>query len=61
MEKMIAFCGIECTVCPAFIAYKTDDNELRKKLLRIGPKHLTRISLPKLSIVLVVSRQPALR
>ena len=31
MEKMIAFCGIECTGCPAFIAYKTDDNELRKK------------------------------
>lgn len=31
MEQIIAFCGIECTSCPAFIAYKTDDDELRKK------------------------------
>jgi hypothetical protein len=31
MEKMIAFCGINCAACPAFIAYKTDDDELRKK------------------------------
>ena len=31
MKNIVAFCGIECTNCPAFIAYKTDDNELRKK------------------------------
>ena len=31
MEKIIAFCGIECTGCPAYIAHQTDDNELRKK------------------------------
>ena len=31
MENIIAFCGIECTACPAYIAYKTDDDELRKK------------------------------
>lgn len=29
--SMIAFCGLECQSCPAFIAYKTDDQELREK------------------------------
>jgi hypothetical protein len=31
MEKSIAVCGIDCAACPAFIASKTNDNELRKK------------------------------
>jgi len=31
MDKMIAFCGLDCAQCPAFIAYKNDDNELRAK------------------------------
>jgi hypothetical protein len=31
MEKILAACGLDCAVCPAFIASKTDDNELRKK------------------------------
>ena len=31
MENIIAFCGIECSTCPAFIAHKTDDDDLRKK------------------------------
>jgi hypothetical protein len=30
-DEMIAYCGIVCTECPAFLAKKTDDNELRKK------------------------------
>lgn len=30
-EKMIAYCGIICSECPAFVAKKTNDNELRKK------------------------------
>ncbi len=29
MEKVYGVCGMECSECPAFIAYKTDDNELR--------------------------------
>ncbi|MHA2117798.1 MAG: DUF3795 domain-containing protein [Candidatus Thorarchaeota archaeon] len=29
--KMMAYCGIVCTECNAFIATKNDDNELRKK------------------------------
>lgn len=30
-EKIVAFCGLICSECPAFIAKKTNDNELRKK------------------------------
>lgn len=30
-EKMIAFCGLICSECPAFIAKQTNDDELRKK------------------------------
>lgn len=30
-EKMISVCGITCSECPAFIAKRTNDNELRKK------------------------------
>ncbi len=29
--KMIAFCGLDCAVCPARTAYLKDDNELRAK------------------------------
>jgi len=31
MEKMIAFCGLNCTACPALIATQEDDDEKRKK------------------------------
>lgn len=31
MDKMVAFCGITCSECPAFLAtQKDDDNERRK-------------------------------
>ena len=30
-EKMIAFCGLDCTECPAYIGTKKDDKELLKK------------------------------
>lgn len=32
MEKMIAFCGIVCTECPAFLATQKDNNNERKKV-----------------------------
>ncbi len=32
MGKMMAFCGIACSECPAFIATQKDDNEERKKI-----------------------------
>lgn len=30
-ESMIAYCGLECSTCPAHLAWKADDDELRKK------------------------------
>ena len=32
MDKMIAFCGLVCTECPAFTATQTDDHEKRKEV-----------------------------
>ncbi len=32
MDKMIAFCGLVCTECPAFIATQKDDDEERRKV-----------------------------
>lgn len=29
MEQRIAICGLDCSTCPAFLAAKTDDQELR--------------------------------
>ena len=31
MEKLIAICGLDCAACPAYIAFTTNDNELRAK------------------------------
>ncbi|OQX53235.1 MAG: hypothetical protein B5M53_07210 [Candidatus Cloacimonas sp. 4484_209] len=31
-DKMIAFCGIICNECPAYIATKNNDDELKKKV-----------------------------
>ena len=31
MKRMISNCGLICTDCPAYIAYKVDDNALRIK------------------------------
>jgi hypothetical protein len=31
MERIIAYCGLSCSECPAYIAKKTNDDELRKK------------------------------
>lgn len=31
MSKMIAFCGLDCSVCPTYLATKADDDEARKK------------------------------
>jgi len=34
METMISCCGLDCSVCPAFIARRDDNDELRKKTAR---------------------------
>lgn len=31
MPTMMAFCGIDCSKCPALVAHQTNDQELRKK------------------------------
>jgi hypothetical protein len=31
MQGIIAYCGLNCSECPAYIAKKTDDDQLRKK------------------------------
>lgn len=31
MKKLLAACGLDCAACPAFIAAKTNDDELRRK------------------------------
>jgi hypothetical protein len=32
MNKMIAFCGLSCTECPAFMATQKDDDHEREKV-----------------------------
>ena len=35
MDKMIAFCGLNCEKCDAYLATKNNDEELRKKTARL--------------------------
>ena len=32
MAKLYAFCGLDCSGCPAYIGTQKDDNEMRAKL-----------------------------
>ncbi|KUK85723.1 MAG: Uncharacterized protein XE03_1923 [candidate division TA06 bacterium 34_109] len=41
MDKMIAFCGLICTECPAFIATQKNDDIERKKWQNFGLKNST--------------------
>ena len=38
MDKMIAYCGIVCTECPAFIATQQNDDAKRKKVAEMWSK-----------------------
>ena len=38
MDKMIAFCGINCSSCPAFIATQKDDDDERRKVAELWSK-----------------------
>lgn len=38
MEEMIAFCGLLCSECGAFLATKNDDDEKRKEVAQIWSK-----------------------
>lgn len=35
MNKMIAFCGLDCEKCDAYIATKTDDQTLRERTAKL--------------------------
>jgi len=32
MEKMIAYCGLDCSGCPTFLATQNDDDAAREKI-----------------------------
>ncbi|MBQ3616955.1 MAG: DUF3795 domain-containing protein [Bacteroidales bacterium] len=38
MNKMIAFCGLDCTKCDAYIATQTNDDALREKTAKLWSK-----------------------
>ena len=38
MERMVAFCGIVCTKCPAYLATQKDDDEERKRVAQMWTK-----------------------
>lgn len=38
MEKMIAFCGITCSECPAYLATQKDDDNERQKVAEMWSK-----------------------
>ena len=38
MDRMVAFCGLICTECPAFLATQKDDDEERKKVAEMWTK-----------------------
>ena len=33
-EQMLAYCGLDCGECPAYIAHRTDDQDLRVKMTK---------------------------
>ena len=35
MKDMIAYCGLDCEACEAYIATKNDDDELRRKVAKL--------------------------
>ncbi|WP_337606157.1 DUF3795 domain-containing protein [Claveliimonas sp.] len=35
MNKMIAYCGLDCEHCDAYLATMNDDQELRKKTAKL--------------------------
>ena len=38
MEKIIAFCGIVCSECPAFLATQNDDDDARRRTVDLWKK-----------------------
>ena len=38
MEKMIAFCGLDCNECPTFLATRENDDQKRKEVAELWSK-----------------------
>ncbi len=38
MDKMIAFCGINCSECPVYLATQKNDDIMREKVLKLWSK-----------------------
>ena len=38
MEEMIAYCGLVCTECPAYLATQEDDDEERRQVAQLWTK-----------------------
>jgi Protein of unknown function (DUF3795) len=50
MEQMIAFCGLDCLQCPAYIATQADDDEKRRETALMWSKVFkTDISIDKIN------------
>ena len=47
MKKMIAYCGVVCTECPAFIATKNNDNAKRKETAELWSKQFGQVMKPE--------------
>ena len=47
MERIVAYCGIECSKCPAFIAKKENNDELRKKTAEEWSKQFNETITPE--------------
>ena len=47
MEKMIAYCGLNCTECQAFIATQNDDDEKRKETAETWSKQFNQDIKPE--------------
>ncbi len=45
MEKMIAYCGLDCLQCPAYIATQENDDEKRRETAEIWTK-MFKVDIP---------------
>ena len=55
MDKMIAFCGLTCTECPAFIATQKNDNKEREKVAKDNSFRNQKKSLEKKDSFLIIA------